>query len=108
MSTALAQITEQAIVLTPSERAQLAEALLESLQTTHIADIESAWEIEIQKRVSAFKQGVSELFSAEDVFAEVEEAWGLEADRREVGITSGLIAAVSGQEAVARLRARLR
>ncbi len=70
MSVAYAHIIEQAIVLPPSEHAQLAEALLESLQTTPAADIEPAWEIEIQKRVSAFKQGVSELFSAEDVFAE--------------------------------------
>ena len=70
MSIALAQLTEQAAVLPPSERAQLAETLLESLQAPPVADIESAWEIEIQKRVSTFKQGTSELFHAEDVFAD--------------------------------------
>ena len=38
---------------------------------------------------------------------EVEEAWEREADRREAELESGLIAAIPGQEAIARLRARL-
>ncbi len=38
---------------------------------------------------------------------EVEEAWEREADRREAELESGSISAVSGQEAIARLRARL-
>lgn len=42
-----------------------------------------------------------------DPEAEVEEAWAREADRREAELESGLIAAVPGQEAIARLRARL-
>ncbi len=42
-----------------------------------------------------------------DLDPEVEEAWEREADRREAEIKSGLIAAMSGQEAIARLRARL-
>lgn len=38
---------------------------------------------------------------------EVEESWEREADRRESELVSGLIAAVPGQQAIARLRARL-
>ena len=38
---------------------------------------------------------------------EVEEAWEREANRREAELESGSITAVSGREAVARLRARL-
>ena len=38
---------------------------------------------------------------------EVEEAWEREADRREAELESGSISAVSGQETIARLRARL-
>lgn len=38
---------------------------------------------------------------------EVEAAWALEADRREAELDAGQAAEVSGQEAIARLRARL-
>lgn len=47
------------------------------------------------------------LIASLDADPEVEEAWEREADRREADLDSGLIAAVPGQEAVARLRARL-
>jgi putative addiction module component (TIGR02574 family) len=47
------------------------------------------------------------LIASLDSDPEVEEAWEREADRREAELESGLIAAVSGQEAIARLRARL-
>jgi putative addiction module component (TIGR02574 family) len=47
------------------------------------------------------------LISSLDPDPEVEEAWELEADRREAELESGSVAEVSGDEAVARLRARL-
>lgn len=47
------------------------------------------------------------LITSLDSDPEVEEAWEREADRREVELESGSVSAVSGQEAVARLRARL-
>lgn len=47
------------------------------------------------------------LIASLDADPEVEEAWEREADRREANLDSGLIAAVPGQEAIARLRARL-
>lgn len=47
------------------------------------------------------------LIASLDADPEVEEAWEREADRREADLDSGLIAAVPGQEAIARLRARL-
>lgn len=42
-----------------------------------------------------------------DSYPEVDKAWEREADRRESELKSGLIAVVPGQEAIARLRARL-
>lgn len=42
-----------------------------------------------------------------DSYPEVDKAWEREADRRESELESGLIAVVPGQEAIARLRARL-
>lgn len=47
------------------------------------------------------------LIACLDSDPEVEEAWEREADRREAELESGSISAVSGQEAIARLRARL-
>ncbi len=47
------------------------------------------------------------LIASLDSDPEVEEAWKREADRREAELESGLIAAVPGQEAIARLRARI-
>ncbi|MDO9225923.1 MAG: addiction module protein [Pseudomonadota bacterium] len=38
---------------------------------------------------------------------EVEEAWEREADRREAELESGVVAEVPGEDAIARLRARL-
>ena len=47
------------------------------------------------------------LIASLDEDPEVEEAWEREADRREAELESGLIAAVPGQEAIARLRTSL-
>lgn len=47
------------------------------------------------------------LIASLDSDPEVEEAWEREADRREAELESGSIAEVPGQEAIARLRARL-
>ncbi len=47
------------------------------------------------------------LIASLDSDPEVEEAWEREADRREAELESGSISTISGQEAIARLRARL-
>ena len=47
------------------------------------------------------------LIASLDSDPEVEEAWEREADRREDELESGSISAVSGHEAITRLRARL-
>ena len=70
MSDVLKELEQQAKALTPEERAKLAEILLESLQEAPIADIEAAWDREIQKRAAAYDRGELQTISAEDVFAE--------------------------------------
>jgi putative addiction module component (TIGR02574 family) len=47
------------------------------------------------------------LIASLDSNPEVDKAWEQEADRREAELESGSITAVPGQEAIARLRARL-
>ena len=58
MAASLEEIEQKARALTAEERAQLAEALLESLHSP-ISDIEAAWAREIEDRVAAFDRGAT-------------------------------------------------
>ena len=69
MSASLKQIEDQALALTPEDRAKLAESMLESLHSP-LAEIEQAWNEEIERRVAAFDRGEIPAYPAEDVFAE--------------------------------------
>ena len=70
MADVLKELEQQAKALTPEERARLAEVLLESLQDAPIAEIEAAWDREIEQRVAAYDRGELQTVSSEDVFAE--------------------------------------
>jgi putative addiction module component (TIGR02574 family) len=70
MSISLAEIEQQARMLSPDERARLVDVLLESLRETPLAEIEAAWEREIEERVAAYDRGEVQTYRAEDVFAE--------------------------------------
>ena len=70
MPDALEELQTQARSLSPEERAKLADFLLDSLRGTPLAEIEQAWEREIEERVAAFERGELPTFSAESVFAE--------------------------------------
>lgn len=70
MSDALKELEKKAKSLTPDERAQLAEFLLESIQEPPVAEIEAAWDREIEERAAAYDRGELQTVSAEDVFAE--------------------------------------
>lgn len=70
MSDAPKELEAQARSLSREERAKLAESLLESLRDAPIAEIEKAWEREIEERVAAYDRGELPTFSAESVFAE--------------------------------------
>jgi putative addiction module component (TIGR02574 family) len=70
MSDALKELEKKATSLTPDERAQLAEFLSESIQEPPVAEIEAAWEREIEERAAAYDRGELPTISAEDVFAE--------------------------------------
>ena len=69
MNAKLKELERQARQLAAEERAELAEALIESLHSP-IAEIEAAWAKEIEDRVAAFDRGEMPAYSAEDVFAE--------------------------------------
>ena len=70
MSISLVEVEQQARMLTPDERARLAEMLLESLQDTPLPEIEAVWQRAIENRVAAYDKGELETHPAEEVFAE--------------------------------------
>ncbi len=70
MSITLKELEYQARSLSPEERARLADVLLESLRDAPLAEIEAAWDQEIEKRAAAYDRGELKTFSAENVFAE--------------------------------------
>ena len=70
MSDALKDLEKQAKSLSADERAQLAEVLLQSIQDPPLAEIEAAWDREIEERAAAYDRGELQTISAEDVFAE--------------------------------------
>jgi len=70
MSDTLKELETQARALSPEERARLAEVLLESLHEAPLAEIEQAWEREIEERTAAYDRGELPMFDAESVFAE--------------------------------------
>ncbi len=73
MSPAFREIEEQAKNLPPEERARLAETLLESLQQERAPEVEAAWELEIQRRIAAYRRGDEEVIDGETVLAELRQ-----------------------------------
>ena len=76
MSQDYAEIEKSARLLTPEERARLAEAMTESLREAMPTEIETAWEAEIKRRVEAYERGDTTLIPAEDVFAKARKIAG--------------------------------
>ena len=69
MSQTYAELEREVRLLSAEERAQLVNALLESLRGEKIAEVEAAWAVEIERRVSAYERGEAKLVPAEEVFA---------------------------------------
>ena len=70
MPSLLAELSERARHLSPEERAQLAQGLLESLQEWAAPEVEAAWDTEILRRIGEYERGEAVLSNAADVFAE--------------------------------------
>jgi len=70
MRNTLADLEKQARQLSLEERAQLALALLDSLEPLEEGEIEEAWRAEIEARLAAYDRGEISAIPAEDVFAE--------------------------------------
>jgi putative addiction module component (TIGR02574 family) len=69
MSALLDELSKKAQRLTPEERAQLAQELLESVERDADPEVQRAWETEIASRIAKYDRGEAKLIPAEEVFA---------------------------------------
>ena len=69
MSALLDELSKKAQRLTPEERAQLAQELLESVERDADPEVQRAWETEIASRIAKYERGEAKLIPAEEVFA---------------------------------------
>jgi putative addiction module component (TIGR02574 family) len=78
VSIELDALKQEAAKLSQAERAELALALIESLDpaTESPEDVERAWQIEIERRVGEIERGEVELIPGDEVLAEVRRQLG--------------------------------
>ena len=69
MANTYTELEREARLLSPEERAQLVDALLDSLRDAKPGEVEAAWSVEIESRVAAYERGDAQFVPAEDVFA---------------------------------------
>ena len=62
------ELAQRGKALTTDERSRLVDILLESLHEPLIAEVEAAWEVEIERRLAAYDLGEVKAIDAEEVF----------------------------------------
>ena len=70
------RVAEEALKLSPTERAELIDLLFESFdpsQPARPSEIEQAWAAEAESRIDAFDKGELRAIPAEDVFRRLEK-----------------------------------
>ena len=77
MTALIEELSRKARNLAPEDRARLAEDLLASLEdgSESAAEVETAWESEIRRRVEAIDTGTANLIAADDVFLETRQIY---------------------------------
>jgi len=64
-----AQLLQEALELSPEERAALADSLLESLDIEADANVDQPWRDEIERRIVSLDEGTAKLVPWEEVRA---------------------------------------
>ena len=67
MNKAAEKILEQALTMSPQDRAFIAESLITSLDTVVDAEVEIAWQQEVRKRLSEIETGEATCIPWEEV-----------------------------------------
>ena len=79
MSATLEKVAEEAKGLSLADRSALTRILIESLDgepAEDLADVEQAWQTEVEKRVDEIKSGRVKTIPAEEVFAKLRAKYG--------------------------------
>ena len=76
MSNTLSELKQKAAQLTEVERAELAMALIESLDNEVDADVDEAWRVEIERRIAEIDSGAVQLVPGDEVFARIRRKLG--------------------------------
>ena len=73
METQAEHLLQTALSLPPSERAEIAASLIESLDEEANADVEAAWAEEIKRRLESIDKGEVQLVPWDDVIRSMRE-----------------------------------
>ena len=76
MYSALIELKRKAAQLDENERAELALALIESLDGETDVGVEEAWQIEVERRIAQIERGEVKLIPGDEVFARVRRKLG--------------------------------
>ena len=68
MNDQVIELAQRGKALTTDERSRLVDILLASLHEPLIAEVEAAWEVEIERRLAAYDRGEGKAIDAEEVF----------------------------------------
>lgn len=69
MPDTVADLVRRGKALPPEERERLVDQLLESLNEPAAAELDAAWDAEIESRLAAYDRGEVQAIDAEEVFA---------------------------------------
>jgi len=69
MSGRFADLVQQSKALPPDERERLVDILLESLKDPPLAEVSSAWEAEVCRRLEEYERGEVRAVDVAEVFA---------------------------------------
>ena len=76
MSSKLAEITQDALRLPQDEQLRLARTLLERSEASGQADVDAAWEEEIERRIKNIDEGLAKSRPFAEVVAEIDRQLG--------------------------------
>ena len=69
MNDQVRELAQRGKALLPQDRSRLVDLLLESLHEPAIAEVEAAWEVEIERRLAEHDRGEINSIDADEVFA---------------------------------------
>jgi putative addiction module component (TIGR02574 family) len=65
----VSELVKRGRALAPEDRERLVDQLLESLNEPAAAELNAAWETEIERRLAEYDQGIVQAINAAEVFA---------------------------------------